>query len=41
VVENDEEDFDDVVDALKDAPCWFGANGGISGSCTVEVRAKS
>jgi hypothetical protein len=41
VVEDDEQDFDDVIDVLKEAPCWANINGGISGSCTVEVRAKS
>lgn len=41
VVEDDEQDYDDVIDALKEAPCWAINNGGISGSCTVEVRAKS
>jgi hypothetical protein len=40
VVEDDEQDFEDVVEALKEAPCWVTTNTGISGSCTVEVRAK-
>ena len=42
VVEDDEQDFDDVVEELKAAPCWVRtASGEISGSCTVEVRARS
>jgi hypothetical protein len=41
VVEDDEQDFDDIVDTLKGAACWVSKNGLIEGSCTVEVRAKS
>jgi hypothetical protein len=41
VVEDDEQDFDDIVDTLKGAACWVSKNGLIEGSCTVEVRVKS
>ena len=41
VVEDDEQDFEDMVEALKSASCWITSKGGeTSGSCTVEVRAR-
>ena len=41
VVEDDEQDFEDVVEALKAASCWVSSKDGkTSGSCTVEVRAR-
>ena len=41
VVEDDEQDFEEVVDALKAASCWVSRKDGeVSGSCTVEVRAR-
>ena len=41
VVEDDEQDFDEIVDPLKGVACWVSTNGLIEGSCTVEVKVKS
>ena len=41
VVENDEEDFKRLIEAIKHLQCWSEQAGEINGSCTVEVRARS
>ena len=40
LVEDDDQDYDDLVAALKGLDCWFIEEGVLQGSLTVEVRAK-
>ena len=40
LVEDDDQDYDDLVTALKGLDCWFMEDGALQGSLTVEVRAK-
>ena len=40
VVEGDEQDYEDMVNLLKEADCWYDSREGLQGSCTVEVRVK-
>ena len=39
-VEDDDQDYDDLVTALKRLDCWFVEDGALQGSLTVEVKAK-
>ena len=41
IVETDEEDFENLVQALMQASHWIPSKNGYQGSCTVEVRSKS
>jgi hypothetical protein len=41
IVENDKEDFEKLIEAIKTLQCWSVQAGGISGSCTVEIRART
>ena len=41
VVEEDEEDFDRMIEAIKTIECWSEEAGEITGSCTVEIRAPA
>ena len=40
LVEDDDEDFEDFVTALKMLDCWVKEEGSLQGSLTVEVRAR-
>ena len=40
LVEDDDQDFDDLITALKALDCWAMEDGFLQGSLTVEVRAK-
>lgn len=40
LVEEDEEDYEDLMTTLKALDCWVVEDGAIRGSLTVEVRAK-
>ena len=40
LVEDDDQDFEDLVSALKVLDCWLLEDGALQGSLTVEVRAK-
>ena len=41
VVEDDEDDFESLISAIKGLLCWSVAVDTVEGSCTVEVRAVS
>ena len=41
VVEDDEEDFDGMIEAIKTLQCWSEHAGEFIGSCTVEIRAPA
>lgn len=40
LVEDDDQDFDDLITALKALDCWVMEDGFLQGSLTVEVRAR-
>jgi hypothetical protein len=42
LAEDDEDDFKDLMNALRQADCWKAdANGHVTGTCTVEIRERA